>query len=305
MLVNSEIKEAAERVYAYLTERKRYVSLKPEDIASICKIDQESIPEVLRFLENEGRISIWKMSKYLGCWDIKAIDTTTSTSCNEIPMFPTDSFVDTPTLGMGALGKQIEPLPRLHYLQATALVKDVFPHQDLAYQVDSCHCELEFGQKRRKITLSFNQNKPGLDYQQYSHALSKTFELIEQKLNRKVSKAGFTVTTLHLSMDFVNLRLENVSSVTLPELDGWLYRFYNKGDSLRSEMVLTNGRVTLDQLHFLMLSRYNEMMKQETILKVVSQLQNDIKELKENGKNSQHSSILVKLRSKFAFKIPF
>jgi len=197
--------------------------------------------------------------------------------------------------GLGALGEPSYPLPRLHFLQAIASVEDVFTHQDLPYQVDSCSCELLFGQKRRKITVTFNQNKPGLDYKQYTHVLIEALTLIEQKLNRKVSKTEFNISQLHLSIDFFKLKLEGVQSITLSDLDGWLYRLYNKGDSLRSEMVLTDGRITLDQVHPLMLSRYHETRQQQEILKKLSELQNDIGQLKENGANNKQGSMSTRL----------
>ncbi len=54
------------------------------------------------------------------------------------------------TLGVQRGAAQLRP--RLHYLQAVAVVKDVFPHQVVPpFQVDAATVEITFGQFRRKI----------------------------------------------------------------------------------------------------------------------------------------------------------
>lgn len=48
----------------------------------------------------------------------------------------------------------------------------------------------------------------------------------------------FNVVGLHLNIDFLHLKLEGLKAVTLQDVETWLLRLYNKGDTLRSEVVL-------------------------------------------------------------------
>lgn len=137
--------------------------------------------------------------------------------------------------------------PRTHFLEAVACVRDVFTHQEISFSADAANVEITFGQFRRRVDLRIMQNRPGLSYSEFRSTLDKAWELIGQKLNRRVELFEFRVVNLHLSIDFLGLRLDGVKSVTLEAYDHWLARLYNKGSVLRSEAVLSGGVVTLDQ----------------------------------------------------------
>ena len=137
-------------------------------------------------------------------------------------------------------------------LEATANVRDVFPHQVFEFQVDAARVEVTFGEFRRKVDLRMMQNKPGVTYDELMNVLGRAFALMTQKHGRVVEPAEFNVVGLHLSIDFLHLKLEGLKAVTLQDMEPWLLRLYNKGDTLRSEVVLKGGAAPLDKAIALM-----------------------------------------------------
>jgi len=237
--------------------------MKPVELADAIGIDVSELEDAVRSLENKGILSTSMRSHFPGVPYITLTKNYRSDSTTTTIQAPNELKQATPILGMGDMG-QVEP--RVHFLEAVAEVKDVFTHQDLSFPVDSATVELVFGQKRQKVSLTINQNKPGLDYDQYRNVLNKAWVPIEQKLGRKVAESEFEVVNAHFNFgDFLGLKLEGLNALTLLDHSNWLARLYNKAGSLRSEGVSTSGSMTLDQASaFMMRSLESQQMIRDT-----------------------------------------
>jgi len=276
-----ELSEPANRFYTFLLEKKKFVALENCEIASIMQVDEFEIGKYLRELENADRISIWRRGKF-GIAEFKAKEVLSppappATDSNKEHDFRsgTDS-----TLGLHPLPPQNEKimihsgippsgvshafisppdnlLPRVHFLEATAIVKDVFTHQDLNFQHDSAHIEITFGQWRRKITFTIQENH-GITASQLTNALNKIMGLISQKLERQVNLYEFKVANMHMNIDYIGLRLEGLKAVTLFEVEHWLSRLYAKQEAVRSEGVLSDGEITLGEAYKLLMRSHED-----------------------------------------------
>ena len=94
---------------------------------------------------------------------------------------------------------------------------------------------LTAGAKRRKLTLNILQNKPGLDYNGLSLAISLARKRAGDILNWSPRVEELTVTNFQLNGDYGNLRIEGANSISLKNFLGTVSRVYNKGDLLRTE----------------------------------------------------------------------
>lgn len=118
------LEKSEERFYDYLVQRGKYVYLKPKEVAEICGVPIELSQDIVRRLENEGRIKVWRRCHYEGCWGYKAKTTNTTTRKPIEPQFTKGkelyTGVSAPCIPHNSTqyfeGVNIEPPARLHRL---------------------------------------------------------------------------------------------------------------------------------------------------------------------------------------------
>lgn len=242
------------------------------ELAEATALQEDELARGIRELVNRGVVGVYSYTRhgvpYIHLRDVPPACTTT------IPEGGGTCTVGNCTPRVRGVTSESTLFPRAHFLQAVAKVEDVFAHQELAFQADAATVEITFGQLRRKVDLRVSLNRPGLNYDEFRSVLGKALTLVEQKLGRRVALSEFRVVNLHVSVDFLRLRLDNVGAVTLEAFDFWFARLYNKGPVLRSEAVLSGGVVTLDQaLSFMQRGYYEASMLRDIFAGI-----NDLKE---------------------------
>lgn len=95
--------------------------------------------------------------------------------------------------------------------------------------------QVTFGSKRDRITAVVS-SPTGMDITVCSFALARVKGIIKEVLGAEISDQDIWVRNCEFSEDYVGIRLEGLSCVTVKSFLGSLRRIYNKGPGLRSEV---------------------------------------------------------------------
>lgn len=112
----------------------------------------------------------------------------------------------------------------------------IVSQRKLPWDEGDVHFNITVGRKRRKLTLQILQNKPGLNYNGLSLALSLARKRIGDILNWTPRIEELTVENFQFNVDHKYIRMEGVNSISVKSLLGTVYRVYNKDEVLRVEM---------------------------------------------------------------------
>ena len=139
-------------------------------------------------------------------------------------------YVANPTHGVG-----IATLPRVQNLYLSVVDLVVSENVKREETFGDVTLKVTFGKKRDQVTAVFATGT-GMDFTSCSFAIARFKTVVKEVLGAEISDLDIWVRNCEFNEDYIGIRLEGLSCVTVKSFLGSLARIYNKGAGLRSEV---------------------------------------------------------------------
>lgn len=193
-----------------------------------------------------------------------------------------------PTHGVGTFEGHHDP-PRVHdvwivwrppnSVSLPSLVKEV--------RAGNTTIRVQFGAKRRKITIVLANDYPGLDYDGYLLSLELALSIVADVVGFRPPLGQLRVVNVQLNRDHRYVRLDGLKSLTVGEFGEMMARWYQKTEDTVREEVVPSRELSAEALAAAMsagLSASQAVQLAYQVLMGFNQLQRTLEHLLEQGK---------------------